>query len=62
MGRQIDNQVHLVVFHYGDFFPVIRGENPVLKDEVFVHVIFIYLGKKNPSDEREELVFDWLRV
>jgi len=58
LGRRIDNQVYLVIFHYGDYFPVIRGNNPLLKNDLFVHIYFIYLGKKNPSDKRKEEVYE----
>jgi len=59
LDRHIDNQVYLVIFHYGDYFPVIRGHNPLLKNDIFVHISFIYLGAKNPSDRRKEVVYEF---
>lgn len=56
LKKEMDNQIYLVIFYNGDFYPVCT-EN-IIKNGVFVNITFIYLGKKTPHEKRQPLVLE----
>ncbi len=54
--QEMGNQVYLVIFYNGDFYPVCTES--IIKNGVFVNIVFVYLGNKTPHEKRKDLILE----
>jgi hypothetical protein len=54
LKKEMDNQVYLMIFYNGDFYPVCAES--IFKNGVFVNIVFVYLGSKTPHEKRKDLI------